>query len=98
MDETDGSRPGDDAAATGTDDGREHAAERDPETVAATVDEVEGIEYEEGIEHEKGNVAGASPARDLGPVEPGAPTAEGALFVLLGVVLTLVVLAQLVGF
>jgi hypothetical protein len=84
MDETDGSRRGDDDS--------EHAAGRDPETVAATVEEVEGIEYESG------NVAGASPTRDLGPVEPGAPTVEGALFVLLGVVLTLAVLAQLVGF
>lgn len=93
MDETDGSRRGDDdTAAVRTDDDREHAAERDPETVAATVEEVEGVEYESG------NVAGASPTRDLGPVEPGAPTVEGALFVLLGVVLTLVVLAQLVGF
>ncbi|WP_254823754.1 DUF7312 domain-containing protein [Haloglomus halophilum] len=65
----------------------------DDETVASTVRDVEGIEYEQS-----GNVAGASPGADLGPVEPETPTLEGALFVLLGVVLTLVVLAQLVGF
>lgn len=64
----------------------------DPETVESTVDDVEGVEYGGG------NVAGASPTSDLGPVEPETPTLEGTLFVLLGVVLTLVVLAQLVGF
>jgi hypothetical protein len=98
MDETDDSRDG----PTDESGHREYAAEPhepgedpryDDETVASTVRDVEGIEYEEG-----GNVAGASPGADLGPVEPEAPTLEGALFVLLGAALTLVVLAQLVGF
>jgi hypothetical protein len=66
----------------------------DREAVAAAVQDVEGIEYEEG----GGNVAGPSPGTDLGPVTPGAPTLEGAVFVLLGVALTVVVIAQLVGF
>jgi hypothetical protein len=100
MDETDDRRD------RGTDAGRDRRADapdhdgpdpdparHDHETVASTVQDVEGIEYEEG----GGNVAGASPGADLGPVEPETPTVEGTLFVLLGVALTVVVLAQLVG-
>lgn len=98
MDETDDGR-GRDAGRERRANAPEHdtpasdAARYDPETVESTVQDVDGVEYEEG-----GNVAGASPGADLGPVEPEAPTLEGALFVLLGVVLTLAVLAQLVGF
>lgn len=95
MDETDESRSDPDASSRseptppGADDDTEEYYRQEVESV---VDDVEGVEYEEG------NVAGASPTSDLGPVEPGAPTLEGALFVLLGVVLTLAVLARLVGF
>ena len=106
MDESDDShdcttpteRDGDDGA---TDPARTQSEDRtygpedgayDPETVESTVGDVEGVEYEGG------NVAGAAPTSDLGPVEPETPTLEGALFVLLGVVFTLVVLARLVGF
>ncbi|WP_276258626.1 DUF7312 domain-containing protein [Haloglomus litoreum] len=100
MDETDDSRDrGPDAgheqpaAAPEHDRTTADGSRYDPETVESTVQDVDGIEYEQG----GGNVAGASPGADLGPVEPETPTLEGALFVLLGVVLTVVVLAQLVG-
>lgn len=101
MDETDDQRDrGADAGRQRREDAPEHATPEadatryDHETVESAVQDVEGIEYEQG----SGNVAGASPGADLGPVEPETPTLEGALFVLLGVVLTVVVLAQLVGF
>lgn len=95
MDETDESRSDSDASprsesvSPGADDETEEYYRQE---VEAVVEDVEGVEYEEG------NVAGPSPTRDLGPVEPGSPTLEGALFVLLGVALTLAVLARLVGF
>ncbi|MFB6205827.1 MAG: hypothetical protein ABEJ05_04790 [Haloglomus sp.] len=106
MDETDRSRDetaGHEGADSATapretaDDGEtadDEAATYDRETVEATLRDVEGIEYD----GESGNVAGAAPGADLGPVEPESPTLEGSLFVLLGAALTLLVLAQLVGF
>jgi hypothetical protein len=78
-------------------DETQESGERAPgRTDAATVaEEVEGIEYDNGS---GGNIAGPGPTDDsLGPVEPGSPSLEGALFVLLGAVLTVMVLAQLVG-
>jgi hypothetical protein len=103
MDETDA--PGDRADRT---DGRSadrragHGGQRadseaGPDGGRARPDEVaeavEGVEYESG----GGNVAGPGPGASLGPVEPGSPTLEGAVFVLLGAALTVLVLAQLAG-
>lgn len=94
MDETDESRSESDASPRSesmSPDADDETEEYYRQEVEAVVEDVDGVEYEEG------NVAGPSPTSDLGSVEPGAPTLEGSVFVLLGVVLTVVVLAQLVG-